>query len=206
MSLKIDPIDRMATLVLPSRTSQSAGIAFLNENLAWLQVKLAALPPVIAFEPGQVIPLLGKKHQLTANPTARRGVWVDDFMIKVSGPPEFFARRVTDFLKGEARRQINDRAYPLAEKLGVSIRGIRISDPKSRWGSCNSVGRLAFSWRLVMAPEEVLSYVVAHEVAHLKEMNHSPQFWQWVRQLHNDVDSPRHWLKTCGPSLYCYGC
>jgi predicted metal-dependent hydrolase len=118
---------------------------------------------------------------------------------------EFFARRLTDFLKAEAKRRINERAYPLAEDIAVSIQGIRIGDPKSRWGSCNSKGRLAFSWRLVMAPDFVLTYVVAHEVAHLKEMNHSPQFWQWVRHLTPDIDTPRFWLKSNGPALYLYG-
>jgi predicted metal-dependent hydrolase len=205
ISLKIDSAQRSATLILPSRVSQSAGLAFLADHLDWLQQRLAALPAAIPFRPGEAIPLLDRPHLLRAAPEARRGVWAEEGAIHVSGPPEFFARRVADFLRKEAKRQIEGRALPMAEQIGRPIAAIRIGDPKSRWGSCNSKGRLAFSWRLLLAPEPVLSYVVAHEVAHLREMNHSPRFWGWVERLHQDIEGPRRWLKTHGATLYRYG-
>jgi len=205
LSLKVDPAQRVATLVIPNRVSQSVALAFISDHLAWLQARIDALPSAIPFAPGETVPLLGEPHLLCAAPGARRGVWIEDKTIQVSGPVEFFPRRVNDFLKAEAKRRILARAEPMATKLGAGFKSVRIGDPKSRWGSCNSKGMLAFSWRLILTPDEVLSYVVAHEVAHLKEMNHSPRFWDWVRTLTPDVETPRRWLKANGPALYRYG-
>ena len=85
-----------------------------------------------------------------------------------------------DHLKREARREIAARAAPLADQLGRRHGRITIRDTASRWGSCSAKGDLSFSWRLIMAPERVLQYVVAHEVAHLRQMNHSPRFYRWM--------------------------
>ena len=205
ITLRIDAPRRMATLVMPYRASQNTALAFLTDNLEWLRERMAALPETVPFAPGQSVPLLGEPHLLMPAPGARRGVWAEDGVIQVSGPVEFFARRTGDFLKAEAKKRILAKAMPMAEKIGRDFHGLRIGDPKSRWGSCNSKGKLAFSWRLVMAPEPVLDYVVAHEIAHLREMNHSPRFWEWVKALHEDCVTPRRWLKAHGTALYRYG-
>lgn len=204
MSLKVDATKRMATLTLPDSVSQRVGLAFLENHLDWLRERLAALPEKIDFAPGQLIPLQAIPHRLEPS-VARRGVWAEDGRILVSGRPDFFARRVSDFLKAEAKRQILLCALPMAEQIGRKIETIRVGDPKSRWGSCNRSGKLAFSWRLILAPPEVLSYVVAHEVAHLREMNHSAKFWSWVAALQQDCETPRRWLKLHGAGLYRYG-
>jgi len=205
LSLKVDPAQRVATLVLPNRVPNHVAMAFITDHLGWIRARLDALPTMIPFAPGTEIPLLGEPHLLQPAPGAKRGVWIDGNAIQVSGPPEFLARRTGDFLKAEAKRRILARAEPMAERLGVPFKTVRVGDPKSRWGSCNSKGTLAFSWRLVLTPDEVLTYVVAHEVSHLKEMNHSPRFWDWVRSLTPDIDTPRRWLKTHGAALYRYG-
>jgi predicted metal-dependent hydrolase len=205
MSLKIDPSQRMATLVLPPRVSERVAMAFIADHIGWLESRLAALPTPIPFLPGTEIPLLGEAHLLQSSPGARRGVWIEDGTIQVSGPLEFFSRRVGDFLKAEAKRRILARAEAMTAQLDLDFKSVRVGDPKSRWGSCNSRGTLAFSWRLVLTPDPVLTYVVAHEVAHLKEMNHSPRFWAWVKSLTPDYEKQRRWLKTNGAALYRYG-
>jgi predicted metal-dependent hydrolase len=205
MTLRVDATLRAATLLLPQRASHSTAMGFLNDHLEWLRERLDALPPALPFLPGASVQFLGRPHLLRAAPAARRGVWVEGGAIHVSGPAEFLPRRVADFLKKEAKDRIWKLALPMAERIGREVSGVRIGDPKSRWGSCNAKGRLAFSWRLVLAPEEVLAYVVAHEVAHLREMNHSAKFWEWVRLLDPDPDTPRRWLKANGAGLYRYG-
>jgi predicted metal-dependent hydrolase len=205
MSLKVDPAQRVATLVLPNRVPNHVAMAFIADHIGWLRTRLAALPVPVPFLPGAEIPLLGEPHLLQAAPGARRGVWIENGAIQVSGPPEFFSRRVGDFLKAEAKRRILTRTEAMTAQLGLDFKSVRVGDPKSRWGSCNSRGTLAFSWRLVLTPDEVLTYVVAHEVAHLKEMNHSPRFWSWVETLTPDYEKPRRWLKTHGAALYRYG-
>jgi predicted metal-dependent hydrolase len=114
-------------------------------------------------------------------------------------------RRVRDHLVALAKRDFADRARALAARLGKSVTRVGVRDPKSRWGSCSSRGALSFSWRLIFAPEPVIDYVVAHEVAHLVEMNHSPRFWRVVASLVPDSAAPRAWLKRHRMELMAYG-
>ena len=96
-------------------------------------------------------------------------------------------------------------AHAKAIDINKSIASIRIGDTKSRWGSCSHDGNLSFCWRLVMAPDAVLDYVVAHEVAHLAELNHGPKFWRWVEELTADVGGAKKWLRLNGEALHRYG-
>ena len=125
--------------------------------------------------------------------------------INVAGDAPHVSRRVTDWLKKEARSEINARANAAAEALDKRILKIQIRDTRSRWGSCSEDARLSFSWRLMMAPENVLTYVVAHEVAHLVELNHSDRFWRLVDQLCPGNEPAKYWLKRHGASLHRFG-
>ena len=93
----------------------------------------------------------------------------------------------------------------MGTEIGRPPARISMRDTRSRWGSCSRAGNLNFSWRLVMAPENVLDYVVAHEVAHLRELNHSARFWTLVDTLCPDVKDARWWLRTHGAALHRYG-
>lgn len=201
ISLRVDPA-RGAVLMLPAKARLAEAERFLLAHRVWLAEKLARLPQKIALADGAEVPLLGVPHVVRNTPAARRGVWAEDGAILVSGLPEHVGRRVSDFLKAEAKRLIVPRAHDMAARLGRKPGRITIKDTRSRWGSCSSAGDLAFSWRLVLAPERVLDYVVAHEVAHLAEMNHSPAFWAVVERLAGDVRAPKRWLKSHGAGLH----
>ena len=144
-------------------------------------------------------------HGLELEPQARGVVWQEEGAIHVAGRAEHLARRIEDWLRREARREIERRARAKAELIGKRIAAITIRDPKSRWGSCSPRGQLSFSWRLILAPRHVLDYVVAHEVAHLKELNHGPRFWKLTAELTRDADGARAWLNEHGPLLHRYG-
>ncbi len=205
LSLRLAPDGDGLVVVLPARATLADALAFAQKHGDWVRSRLAALPPRQPFAPGQMVPLLGAPHVLVHRPEARRGVWIENGGIHVSGHPDHLPRRVGDFLKAEARSRIAPRAQAMAARLDRKVARITVKDTRSRWGSCSSAGALAFSWRLVMAPEPVLDYVVAHEVAHLVEMNHSPRFWAQVARLVPDLDQPRAWLKRHGPGLHRYG-
>jgi predicted metal-dependent hydrolase len=111
-------------------------------------------------------------------------------------------RRVVDYLKRQARRDIEASVTRHATKLRRRPTSVRLRDPRSRWGSCSADGALSFSWRLVMAPAYVLDYLAAHEVAHLKEMNHGPRFWTLVERLCPRTQEAETWLKQYGPTLH----
>jgi predicted metal-dependent hydrolase len=151
------------------------------------------------------VPLLDVPHLIRHRPEARGGAWIEDGALHVSGRAEHVPRRVREFLRAEARRRIHPLVFAHAGRLGRTPCRVSVKDTRSRWGSCSSRGDLAFSWRLVMAPEPVLSYVVAHEVAHLVEMNHAPAFWRLVATLIGDPAPARGWLRRHGAGLHRYG-
>lgn len=201
ISLRIDPA-RGAVLMLPVKARLAEGERFLLAHRVWLAERLARLPGPVALADGATVPLLGVPHPVRHVPGARRGVWVEGGEILVSGLPEHVGRRTADFLKSEAKRLIAPRAQDMAARLGRKTGRITVKDTRSRWGSCSSSGDLAFSWRLVLAPEQILDYVVAHEVAHLVQMNHSPAFWAVVESLVGDHRPARRWLKINGAGLH----
>lgn len=192
-------------LTLPRRTSLRQGLDFAEDKAGSILGHLNALPERVPFVDGAVLPLLGDDHVVRHAPATRRGVWRADGVIHVSGHQEHLHRRVTDFLKTLARHEIVNRAKDKANAAGRTVNRVTLRDTTSRWGSCTADGNLSFSWRLVLAPEAVLDYVVAHEVAHLKHMNHGPRFWALVERLTGDMSLSRNWLRANGDRLLRYG-
>lgn len=203
--LRIDRNARSAELVLPPGVPVAEGRSFAESKALWLRNRLANVPNGMPFLPGRTIPILGVEHELRHTPERRSGVDCQDGALLVSGEIDFFARRVADWLRREAKRQIEPLARTKANAIGRNVRRISIRDQQSRWGSCSSEGNLNFSWRLILAPRDVLDYVVAHEVAHLQEMNHSAAFWSLVDTITDHAESGRSWLRRNGPRLHAYG-
>ncbi|HIJ37581.1 MAG TPA: M48 family metallopeptidase [Rhodospirillaceae bacterium] len=205
VSLRLDPISGQALLVIPAHLPVKTALAFAQEKAQWLIERQAKLAPAISLKDGAILPFRGVDYRLSHQPEAKRGVWPGDGVIHVSGKAEHFTRRLTDWLKAQAKAQIEEEARALALILGVSLGRITVRDTKSRWGSCSRRGDLSFSWRLVLAPPFVLSYLVAHELAHRLEMNHGSAFWQLVNRLTPDAVRARHWLKGHGAGLHRIG-
>jgi predicted metal-dependent hydrolase len=111
--------------------------------------------------------------------------------------------------EAEARAAIAPLARAMAAQLGRKVTRISVRDTTSRWGSCSRGGALSFCWRLILAPDAVFTYVVAHEVAHLAHMNHGPAFWRTVDKLMppglGTPRSARDWLRRHGAVLHRYG-
>ena len=192
-------------LTLPRRTPLRHGLEFAEDRADWIVDHLNALPARVPFAAGAVLPLLGVDHVIRHDPAAQRGVWRADGVIHVSGQAEHLPRRVLDFLKVEARHEISHRALRKAKIVGRKVRRLSLRDTTSRWGSCSVEGNLNFTWRLILAPDAVLDYVVAHEIAHLKHMNHGARFWALVGRLTDDATRARHWLRDRGDHLQRYG-
>jgi predicted metal-dependent hydrolase len=197
-------------LTLPPRVSLATAEDFLARHGGWIASRAARFEPQIAFEPGAMIPLRGTPHQITHRAEARGTVWTEEddtgqALLIVAGDIAFCSRRVTDFLKKEARQDLDHAVAKHTATLGLPARKIALRDTKSRWGSCSARGHLNFSWRLILAPSFVLDYLAAHEVAHLKEMNHSTRYWKVVERLDPQFERAEAWLKRNGTSLHRYG-
>ena len=204
VSLPIDPRGGAVVVTLPPRTGRTAGVALLMNHAEWVSARLAALPGPIPFADGAIVPLHGIDHRIRHAP-GQRGIAVGEGEILVGGEAAFLSRRVADFFRAEARRRFSDLVRGKAEKIAVVPRRVTVKDTKSRWGSCASNRNLGFSWRLVMAPPPVQDYVAAHEVAHLRHMNHGPRFWALVGELTEHTDPAMAWLRTHGPRLLRIG-
>ena len=196
MALRIDPKGDTVDLVLPPRGSLSRAIEFFEANRRWLERRLAALPPRTEFADGSLVPLLGVPHRIRHVTTSRgRGaVWIEASEIRVAGDKAHLARRVRDHLRELARRELSARARKLAQEVNRKIVRVSVRDSRTRWGSCSSSGTVCFSWRLIFAPEDVIHYVAAHEVAHLVHMNHGVRFWRLVERLCPGAERQRRWL------------
>ena len=151
------------------------------------------------------VPLHGVEHRIRHEAGLRAGVRVEGRDILVSGEAAFLPRRVADFFRAEARRRFCALVAQKAAQAQLEPRRVTVKDTRSRWGSCAASRNLAFSWRLVMAPPHVQDYVAAHEVAHLRHMNHGPRFWALVGELTPHTDAAVAWLRQHGPRLLRIG-
>jgi len=204
VSLRIDPAQGVV-ITLPLRSSRRAGLALLHAHEDWVSERLEALPQKLALEPGATVPVHGRPHEIQHIPGGRGGAWIEEGRILVTGQPEFLARRVSDCLKRLARQHLTAMAVETAQRADLRPKTVRIKDTRSRWGSCAPDGTLAFCWRLICAPAFVQDYVVAHEVAHLRHMNHGPQFWHLTEQLTPHRPAATAWLASDGVRLLRIG-
>jgi predicted metal-dependent hydrolase len=180
-------------------------MALLRNHADWVVERLAALPGPVPFTDGASVPLNGVAHCIRHMPAMRGAVRVAAGEILVAGDAAFLARRVTDFLRAEARRRFSELVARKAEAATLTPRRVSVKDTRSRWGSCAADRSLAFSWRLIMAPPYVQDYVAAHEVAHLRHMNHGPHFWALVDELTPHTEAAVAWLRVHGPRLLRVG-
>ncbi|TNE35389.1 MAG: M48 family peptidase [Alphaproteobacteria bacterium] len=204
MKLRVEPESRVL-VILPVKAKETAAFSFLRQEMDWIAARLGEIDPPVPFRDGAMVPFMGKAHRITHAPELRGLVWAEDGLIFVTGRGEHLPRRVGDWFRKSAKAEIAPRARHYADMAGLDFTGITLRDQKSRWGSCSSTGRLNFSWRLILMPEIVLDYIVAHEVAHLRHMNHSPAFWSLTEELHGNVTEARKWLKKNGKDLHRYG-
>lgn len=214
-TLRIRAATRDVTLTMPRRGAISDARDFAERHAAWIGARLNRLPKPVPFEHGEVIPFRGEPHVIVHRPLQRGTVWIEEsapehrdlapHSICVAGGQEHVARRVFDFLKASARRDLEESVRRHANAIGKQPRSVTLRDTSSRWGSCSATGGLNFSWRLIFSPPVVLDYLAAHEVGHLVHLNHSPKFWKIVRALAPETDRAEAWLSTHGSSLHRFG-
>ncbi len=202
--VKVHPSSGEVMVIAPSKRALDRAVEFARRQAVWIARQLAQVPRPVELMPGARIPFRDTEHVVMRSEAGPVTIDKDKPAILVSGRTEHAPRRLTDFLKKQAKRELETLSFTYAARIGAKPRRITVRDTASRWGSCSSTRSLSFSWRLILAPPFVLNYVVAHEVAHLKEMNHGPRFWKIVHELVGDVRKPQAWLRQHGAALHRY--
>jgi hypothetical protein len=177
-------------------------VDFARSKEDWIRKQLVARGEDVIVGFGAQVPLGGQMY--TVQQGVGRSVQITPDGIFVPGSPERAGARLGAHLRTIARDRLAGASDDYAALLGRPYARLSLRDTRSRWGSCTSDGGLMYSWRLILAPAEVLDYVVAHEVAHLQEMNHSPAFWTQVTRIYGDYSAPRRWLRSHGSTLHRY--
>ena len=206
-TLRVRNATRDVVITLPKRGSLAAAQDFAQRHAAWIATRLHRLPQAVPFENGAHFPFRGEEFVIEHLERLRGGIEIlsDEKKLRVSCSGEHLARRIHDFLKSEARKDLEIAVKTHCAALGFVPRKVSLRDTTSRWGSCSASGALNFSWRLIMAPPFVLDYLAAHEVAHLVHMNHSDEFWDVTKKLAPCTDQAEAWLYAHGSSLHRYG-
>ena len=201
-SLRVSRLDGRVTLSLPQGARMAEAMAFAYDHEAWIRAALAALPRTAVVGIGSAIPVQGRLLTLVRGPG--RLVRADGDSLFIPGDPAQAGVRAAAYLKHLARDRLTAASDRYSSLIGRPYARMTLRDTRSRWGSCTVDGGLMYSWRLAMAPPDVLDYVAAHEVAHLAEMNHAPAFWAVVTRLMPGYGARRAWLKAQGQTLHGY--
>lgn len=211
LTLRVSRTRRAVIVTLPVQCGLEEADSFLHRNIDWVRARLDSLPEPVPFKHGILIPLRGAAHRVIFPgeiPRRRvvRRIEAHPFP-ELHAPGELRAarKRLQEWLTHQARCDLVERVAWHADRLGVAPGRLTVRDQSSRWGSCSTTGALSFSWRLVLAPPAILDYVAAHEVAHLREMNHGPRFWALVRKTCPEMDEAKRWLRIYGMDLHRYG-
>ena len=186
---------------VPWRASQRRVDTLLDSHARWIALKLeewrARRPPPFIWQAGATVMAMGEPLTLAvgsaADATRREGGLL--YVRTGAGDPATLAHQVVTWLRGTAQGWFEERVAHFARALEVRVPTVRLSSARTRWGTCHPDGRVLLNWRLIQAPPALIDYVVVHELAHLREPNHSPRFWRWVAGVLPDYEERRHALR-----------
>jgi predicted metal-dependent hydrolase len=202
LRLRFDEASGSFKLTCPMRTSRRAALAWALDQRDWIEAQLARAAPPEPFVPGALIPIEGIDTRLVWSPAAPRSPRMAGGELRCGGPQESVARRVETFLKRLALETMSREVAEYSAAAGVTVSSVAVGDAGTRWGSCSSQGRIRLSWRLILAPREARRYVVAHEVAHLRHLDHSAEFKAFEARLFGPgVGEAKAILRRVGPRL-----
>jgi predicted metal-dependent hydrolase len=202
MSLRVSNLNGQVTLTLPKNVGEATARAFVNDKRDWLARAVAGVPSARVVGLGGEIDYEGRRLQIRMATGRSVRLSGDGAALLVPEVNRLPGPAIKAWMRVQARDRLAEECDRLCRRLDRRYAKLTLRDTRSRWGSCSAAGGLMFSWRLIMAPQDVLNYVAAHEVAHLVEMNHGTTFWELVGELMPGYQQPRSWLKKRGAELH----
>ena len=202
MRLRLDERQGVLKVTYPRSVRPAAALAWAATQKPWVEEQIERTLPPAPLVPGSRIPVEGVEVELRWEGDAARTPRLAGAVLACGGPPEGFSRRIELFLKRLALETLSAETAEAAQRAGLRAVSVSIGDARTRWGSCSSKGGIRYSWRLILAPPEVRRYVVCHEVAHLRHLDHSHRFRAFERELFGgDTAEAEALLRACGPRL-----
>ena len=210
ISMRADAIKREIRITMPTYAPTKAAMDFVAQKRNWIALRLHSAPAVAPLNAGETVAFEGEPHRIVWSEAATRSVKLvegtESRELHLGGPKDMVEARILRWLKTQARSIFTQEIAHYCQKAGEVIPALSLGDPRSRWGSCSSRGTISLSWRLVMAPAHVRRSVIAHEVAHMRHMDHSPAFYAWLDELfEGDRKTADRWLKMHGTGLQRVG-
>jgi predicted metal-dependent hydrolase len=206
ISMRADAVSREIRITMPNYTPTNIALDFVAKKREWIAARLQSVPEAVRIAPGSEIAFEGEAHLIEWREDWPRSIRCGEGMLRLGGPESSVEARVLRWLKAEARRIYTSEIRHYCEKAGEAVPRLSLGDPRSRWGSCSTRGTISLSWRLIMAPPYVRRSVIAHEVAHMRHMDHSPAFYGWLDDLYEgDRKAADRWLKMHGTGLQRVG-
>jgi predicted metal-dependent hydrolase len=210
ISMRADAIKREIRITMPTYAPTKAALDFVAQKRQWIAARLQSGAAGAPIGPGGTVAVAGEPHLIVWTAGASRTIRVKDRdtgrELHLGGPEDMVETRILRWLKTEARRVFAEEIGYYCARAGESPPRLSLGDPRSRWGSCSSRGTISLSWRLIMAPASVRRSVIAHEVAHIRHMDHSPAFYGWLDTLfEGDRKAADRWLKMHGTALQRIG-
>ena len=202
MRLRLDEARERLTLTFPRRMSRRAALDWAQRQGEWVEAQLAKLQPGEPFRAGSTVPFEGREIRLHWEQGLPRTPRLVGDRLSCGGPEAAFPGRIERFLRAQSRIRLSTETAEAARRAGVSVRSVSVGDASSRWGSCSSNGAIRYNWRLILAPPHLLRWVVAHEVAHRRHMDHGPAFRAVETALYDgNVLTARAELRALGARL-----
>lgn len=201
--LRYDAGHNRLLLSVPARGGLKAALSWAQAQEAWVRAQMSKAPDALILTAGAVLPVEGVERHIHWDRAFPRTPRLLADRMQVGGPEDQVGARVLRWLRTHALTTLTRETLEIAAREDLRVASIRVGDPRSRWGSCTTDGAIRYSWRLILAPAEVRLATVAHEVAHLLHMDHSPAFHAaHARLLRADPAPARHWLRLHGAGLH----
>jgi len=188
-------------LTIPHLHLRKEALHFLDKSRGWIEKHLPDHDQLITLTPGSTIQYLGEQVKLLHQTHTRKSVWEATEQLTIFSPPDAFEKVLLSHFKKKLRSIVTELVETHIKALNVTYNKLYIRDSRSNWGCCSHQKNLSFSWRLIYTPVEVIDYLVAHEVSHLIEMNHSKKFWALVNEICPNYSVYRQWLRQNGKFL-----
>ena len=201
IALRLDSKSKSIRLTVPKGTAPSKVQSFVNKNILWINNTLNSLPSDIILKENSTFPYMGKHITLkviTDKSAKTRKITLEETDLTIRTASDIYSERLKRWIINDFKEKVKSISEEKSLNIKKEIKSVRVSDTKTRWGSCSHDGRLCFSWRLAFAPYEAIDYVVAHEVAHLRHLNHSKEFWTLCEELSIDYAAGKRWMKENG--------